>query len=81
MGFYLSPAAVAPYGQLAILMWVVTGAGAVCLGLNFARLARLAPVTVPRQQLIGSVAPFNDAARRMWGEWAADLVAVAAGPC
>src|SRR3954469_18013242 len=44
-GFYLSPAAVAPYGNLAILSWIVMGAGAVCLGLTFAKLARLAPVT------------------------------------
>jgi basic amino acid/polyamine antiporter, APA family len=38
-GFYLSPSAVAPYGLLAVVMWVVMGAGAVCLGLAFARLA------------------------------------------
>jgi arginine:agmatine antiporter len=44
-GFYLSPSAVAPYGQLAILAWVVMGAGAMCLGLTFARLARLRPAT------------------------------------
>ncbi|MGH8688623.1 MAG: amino acid permease [Burkholderiales bacterium] len=44
-GFYVSPAAVAPYGQLAILMWIVMGIGAVCLGLAFARLARIAPAT------------------------------------
>ena len=44
-GFYLSPAAVAPYGNLAILIWIVMGAGAICLGLTFARLARLAPAT------------------------------------
>ena len=42
-GFYLSPAAVAPYGNLAILAWIVMGAGAICLGLTFAKLARLAP--------------------------------------
>lgn len=42
-GFYLSPAAVAPYGNLAILVWMVMGAGAICLGLTFAKLARLAP--------------------------------------
>lgn len=42
-GFYLSPSAVAPYGQLAILMWIVMGAGAICLGLTFARLARAVP--------------------------------------
>lgn len=42
-GFYLSPAAVAPYGNLAIMVWIVMGAGAVCLGLTFAKLARIAP--------------------------------------
>jgi amino acid transporter len=44
-GFYLSPAAVAPYGMLAIFAWIVMGGGAICLGLTFARLARLAPAT------------------------------------
>jgi APA family basic amino acid/polyamine antiporter len=44
-GFYLSPAAVAPYGLLAIVAWVAMGAGAMCLGLTFARLARIAPAT------------------------------------
>ncbi|HET9804373.1 MAG TPA: amino acid permease, partial [Candidatus Acidoferrum sp.] len=44
-GFYLSPAAVAPFGNLAILAWIVMGAGAICLGLTFAKLARLAPAT------------------------------------
>ena len=43
-GFYLSPAAIAPYGNLAILIWIIMGAGAICLGLTFAKLARLAPV-------------------------------------
>ena len=44
-GFYLSPVAVAPYGNLAILAWIVMGAGAICLGLTFAKLASLAPGT------------------------------------
>jgi len=44
-GFYLSPSAVAPYGLLAVLSWIVMGVGAICLGLTFARLARIAPVT------------------------------------
>jgi arginine:agmatine antiporter len=44
-GFYLSPAAVAPYGALAIVAWIVMGIGAACLGVVFARLARLAPAT------------------------------------
>ncbi|MFC5755988.1 amino acid permease [Rhizobium sp. GCM10022189] len=42
-GFYLSPAAVAPYGKLAIIVWILMGAGAICLGLTFARLASLVP--------------------------------------
>jgi APA family basic amino acid/polyamine antiporter len=32
---------------------------------------------VPRGQLVNSLAPFSDAARLMWGEWAAILVAFA----
>ena len=40
-GFYLSPTAVAPYGLLAAVAWLVMGVGAICLGLSFARLARL----------------------------------------
>ncbi len=44
-GFYLSPSAVAPYGLLAIIFWIVMGAGAMCLGLTFARLARRMPAT------------------------------------
>ena len=44
-GFYLSPAAVAPYGNLAIIVWIVMGVGAICLGLTFAKLARLVPLT------------------------------------
>jgi arginine:agmatine antiporter len=44
-GFYLSPSAVAPYGALAILTWALMGGGAICLGLTFARLARIVPAT------------------------------------
>src|SRR6516162_6006146 len=44
-GFYLSPTAVAPYGNLAIVAWAVMGCGAICLGLTFAKLARLVPAT------------------------------------
>ena len=44
-GFYLSPASLAPYGTLAIVSWVVMGAGAICLGLVFARLAHACPAT------------------------------------
>jgi len=44
-GFYLSPSAVAPYGTLAIVVWALMGVGAICLGLTFAKLARLRPET------------------------------------
>jgi APA family basic amino acid/polyamine antiporter len=44
-GFYLSPSAVAPYGALAIVAWLVMGLGAACLGLAFARLAKMTPAT------------------------------------
>jgi arginine:agmatine antiporter len=44
-GFHLMPAQLAPHGRLAVLMWMVIAAGALCLGLTFARLARLVPVT------------------------------------
>jgi basic amino acid/polyamine antiporter, APA family len=44
-GFYLSPSAVAPYGLLGILFWIVMGTGAMCLGLTFARLANRMPAT------------------------------------
>jgi APA family basic amino acid/polyamine antiporter len=44
-GFYLSPSAVAPYGLLGILFWIVMGIGAMCLGLTFARLANRMPAT------------------------------------
>src|SRR3954469_25276402 len=44
-GFYLSPSAIAPYGNLAIVAWLVMGVGAICLGLTFAKLARMTPAT------------------------------------
>jgi APA family basic amino acid/polyamine antiporter len=68
-GFYLSPAAVAPYANLAILAWIVMGAGAVCLGLTFAKLARLVPATggpyAYTRMAYGDFAGFLIA----WGYW------------
>jgi len=68
-GFYLSPAAVAPYGNLAVLAWIVMGAGAACLGLTFAKLARLAPATggpyAYTRMAYGDFAGFLIA----WGYW------------
>lgn len=44
-GFFIAPSALAPYGATAIIGWGVMAIGAVCLGMVFARLARIAPVT------------------------------------
>ena len=44
-GFFLAPAALAPYGAVAIIGWLVMSVGAMSLGLVFARLGRLAPET------------------------------------
>jgi amino acid transporter len=44
-GFFIAPAALAPYGATAIIGWGVMSFAAVCLGMVFARLARIAPVT------------------------------------
>ncbi|HEX7811664.1 MAG TPA: amino acid permease [Burkholderiales bacterium] len=68
-GFYLSPTATAPYGLLAIFAWSVMGAGAICLGLTFARLARIAPATggpfAYTRMAYGDFAGFLVA----WGYW------------
>jgi arginine:agmatine antiporter len=68
-GFYLSPSATAPYGMLAILAWIVMGAGAICLGLTFARLAGIAPATggpyAYTRMAYGDFAGFLVA----WGYW------------
>jgi len=44
-GFFIAPAALAPFGTVAIIGWGIMAFAAVCLGLVFARLARIAPVT------------------------------------
>ncbi len=80
-GFYLSPSALAGYGQLAILGWIVMGFGAACLGLVFARLARMDPATggpyAYTRMAYGDYAGFTVA----WGYWIsiwASLPAIAA---
>ncbi|EJC7015297.1 transporter [Vibrio parahaemolyticus] len=44
-GFFIAPAALAPYGTVAIIGWGIMALAAVCLGIVFARLARIAPTT------------------------------------
>ncbi|KRB31910.1 MULTISPECIES: amino acid permease [Mesorhizobium] len=42
-GFFLSPAALAPYGYVALIGWVLMAGVAICIALLFARLARILP--------------------------------------
>ncbi len=42
-GFFLSPAALAPYGYIALIGWVLMAGVAICIALLFARLARALP--------------------------------------
>lgn len=44
-GFFIAPAALAPYGTVAIIGWGLMAMAAVSLGMVFARLARIAPST------------------------------------
>ena len=44
-GFFVAPAALARFGTTALIGWGVMSLGAVCLGMVFARLARIAPAT------------------------------------
>ena len=42
-GFFLAPAALAPYGSVALIGWVLMSVAAMTLGLIFSRLSRIAP--------------------------------------
>ncbi len=44
-GVFVLPASLAAYGGLSLAGWVMTTAGAICVAVVFARLARLAPMT------------------------------------
>ncbi len=81
-GFFIAPAALAPYGTVAIIGWGVMAFAAVCLGLVFARLARITPVSGGPYAFtrlgFGRFAGFLVA----WGYWVsiwASLPAMAAG--
>jgi amino acid transporter len=68
-GFFIAPAALAPYGTTALIGWGVMAFGAVCLGMVFARLARIAPATggpyAYTRMAFGRFAGFMIA----WGYW------------
>jgi APA family basic amino acid/polyamine antiporter len=44
-GIFLLPASLAQYGQLSLLGWLISTAGAILLALTFARLSKLLPLT------------------------------------
>lgn len=70
-GIFLLPSALAEYGSISIVGWLITGAGAIVLALIFGRLARLVPrsggpYTYSREGF-GDFAGFLIA----WGYWIA----------
>lgn len=70
-GFFLVPAALAPYGAVALIGWVVIAVGALALGIVFVRLSRLMPETggpyAFARSAFGDFAGFLAA----WGYWIA----------
>ena len=70
-GFFLAPPALAPYGAVALIGWVVMSIGAMSLGLVFARLGRIAPAVggpyAYTRKGFGNFAGFLVA----WGYWIA----------
>lgn len=70
-GFFLVPAALAPYGAVALIGWLVIAVGALALGIVFVRLSRLMPETggpyAYVRRAFGDFAGFLAA----WGYWIA----------
>jgi APA family basic amino acid/polyamine antiporter len=77
-GVFLLPAALAPFGGVSFLAWLVTAGGSMLLGLVFARLARRAPAAggpyAYTRQAFGDFAGFLVG----WGYWISSWSAVAA---
>lgn len=68
-GVFLLPASLAAFGGLSLVGWVVSAAGATCLAIVFARLARLVPAAggpyAYTRMAFGDVPAFMVA----WGYW------------
>ena len=68
-GVFLLPASLAAFGGLSLVGWVVSAAGATCLALVFARLARIDPASggpyAYTRRAFGDLAGFLVA----WGYW------------
>lgn len=77
-GVFLLPASLAPFGGASLAAWLVTSAGAILLGLVFARLARRLPAAggpfAYTDQAFGEFAGFLVG----WGYWISSWSAVAA---
>ncbi|MSR37768.1 MAG: amino acid permease [Planctomycetes bacterium] len=77
-GVFLLPTSLAPFGGLSLFGWLISAAGATCLALVFARLARLDPSSggpyAYTRRAFGELAGFLVA----WGYWVSCWVSVAA---
>ena len=77
-GVFLLPAALAPFGGVSLIGWVVSAAGAVLLALVFVRLARFNPAAggpyAFTRQAFGDLAGFLVA----WGYWISVWTSMAA---
>lgn len=77
-GVFLLPAALAPFGGVSLLGWLVSTAGSVLLALVFVRLARFNPaaggIYAYTRQAFGDLAGFLVA----WGYWISTWAALAA---
>ncbi|NUS69483.1 MAG: amino acid permease, partial [Ensifer adhaerens] len=67
-GFYLSPAALAPYGAAALVGWVGMAVAAMCLGLVFARLAGVRPATGGPYAYSSLTADYRAGTTQVFGE-------------
>lgn len=77
-GVFLLPASLAAFGGLSLVGWVVSAAGATCLALVFARLARIDPAAggpyAYTRRAFGDLAGFLVA----WGYWISSWSTMAA---
>ena len=77
-GIFLLPSSLAPYGQISLLGWLITAAGAVALAVVFSRLARRTPAAGGPYAY--ARAAFGDFAGFLvgWGYWISILATNAA---
>lgn len=68
-GSYLVPATLGSYGPISLLGWIITGGGAMCLAVSFARMGRIMPAEggpyAYTREAFGDLPAFMVA----WGYW------------